>query len=233
MGFHHATGQNVATWASFADGKIVLRSRDPREGFVARVNKIGNTVYEQRHEAFTGRLQNIRMTDNDYGSQFCFNFVDGDDTYIITDRMDGSYARAVISYLASDAFDPVKPVTLVPWKMADKNDPDKYFVGCKVTQADKELPRRWVSHRVPEDKRNGAQPFPEMAMVKVNGKMTPDATPIIELLCKAAEEITAKCEKSAYIQDTSAYASPKPVRTSIAEVREAATSADVPDGLPF
>jgi hypothetical protein len=72
-----------------------------------------------------------------------------------------------------------------------------------------------------------------MAMVKVNGKMTPDATPIIELLCKAAEEIAAKCEKSAFIQDTSAYASPKPVRTSIAEVREAATSADVPDGLPF
>jgi hypothetical protein len=114
MGFHHATGQSVATWASFADGKIVLRSRDPREGFIARVNKVGNTVYEQRHEAFTGRLQNIRMTDNDYGSQFCFNFADGDDTYIITDRMDGSYARAVISYLASDAFDPAASVGVAP-----------------------------------------------------------------------------------------------------------------------
>jgi hypothetical protein len=52
-------------------------------------------------------------------------------------------------------------------------------------------------------------------------------------LCKAAEEIAAKCEKTAFIQDTSAYASPKPVRTSIAEVRQAATSADVPDDVPF
>lgn len=248
MGFTNNAGGNYATWASFADGKIVLRSKEPREGFTARVNKIGNTVYEQRHNAFEGYLTEISSSDNDYGSQFLFKFEDASGSYILTDRLDGSYARAIISHLAVDSFDPTQPVTLTPWRMDDPRGGDKYIVGCNVQQGGKKLPRKYCSSRTPEEKRNGAQPFPEIQMVRINGKMQMDSSPVVDILTAEAEKINARlssvpmpAKQKAQPAGTSAEAQawatsdakPRPVMTDISQVREAATSGDVPDGLPF
>ena len=233
MGFTNNTGGNHATWASFADGKIVLRSKDPREGFTARVNKIGNTVYEQRHNAFVGYLTEIGSSDNDYGSQFLFKFDDEGGSYILTDRLDGSYARAIISHLSSDAFDPTKPVTLTPWRMDDPKGGDKYIVGCNVEQNGKKLPRKYCSSRVPEDKRAGAQPFPEITMVRINGKMQMDSSPIVDILTKEAEAINERINRNPFMTDAHTAMAPKPVMHDISQVRAAATSGPVPDGLPF
>ena len=97
MGFHQDHGASRATYAKFADGKIVLTSRDPRDGFTERVNKVGNKVYEQAHPAFTGELLSIEFRESDYGNQWQFRFADRIETVYISDRVNGSYAKGIIT----------------------------------------------------------------------------------------------------------------------------------------
>ena len=233
MGFHQSTGGSRYTYASFADGKIVLRSKEPREGYTARVNKIGNTVYEQMHEEFTGYLRAIEARENDYGSQWCFTFEDAPEKYIITDRLNGSYAKSIISALASADYDPNEKITVAPWRMDDPKGGDKYIVGAVVKQRGQKLARKYCSPNTPEDKRNGATPLPVLKEMKVSGKMVYDDTDQIEFLTGVVATINGR------LGATPAEALPSAPSAPVSEALPTAPSTakpskrDNPSDVPF
>lgn len=233
MGFHQEYGGGNITYAGFANGQIVLRSREAITGYTERVNKLGNTVYEQHHPAFTGRLQEIQFRDGDYGAQWVFKFKDKGDLFAITDRVNGSYAKGIITALANESFDPAKDVTLSPWRMDDPRGGDKYMVGCAVKQDGQRIARAYVSPNVPEDKRNGAKLLPPMQEVKVSGKTVLDDSDTIDLLTKLVEEINAKVSKAAGVVQASGASKPQTFDEMMEQHRAKATSGPVPDDVPF
>lgn len=234
MGFHQDFGATRATYAKFADGQIVLTSRDPRDGFTERVNKVGNKVYEQRHPAFTGDLLGIDFRESDYGNQWQFKFADRIEQVYISDRVNGSYAKGIITALANEAFDPTKPVTLTPWRMDDPRGGDKYMVGCTVKQSGTKIARAYVSPNTPADKLNGAKTLPPMQEVTVSGKKVLDDTDQIVFLTDLVRAINDRIQAANLTM-------PKPQTTEapqtfdqmFAEHRAKATSGPVPDDVPF
>ena len=241
MGFHQDHVATRATYAKFADGHIVLSSREPREGFSARTNKLGNTVYEQKHAAFTGTLLGIEARETDYGNQWNFRFADRLETYYISDRINGSYAKGIICSLAHADYDPTKPVTLTTWRMDDPRGGDKYIVGATVKQAGNKIPRAYVSPNTPEDKRNGAGTLPPMQEVTVSGKKVLDDTDQIvfltDLVAKINERILSANVTMQNATPSPTGPGPSPAAQSFDEMmaqhRAKATSGPVPDDVPF
>lgn len=193
MGFQKSS-KSYAQYASFAQGAIVMRSNAPRDGFTPRVNKIGNTVYEQQHEEFEGTLYEIEYRDGDYGAQWMFKFTDGSDEYILTDRVGGSYAQHIISALAKASVDLSQPITLAPWKMDRKDDPTKYVTGCVVRQHGEKITRIYCSSRTPEDKRDGAKPLPDKEEKILSGKVVYDDTEIIKFLSSVVDTVQKRID---------------------------------------
>lgn len=250
MGFTQGSQQSYAQYASFADGKIVLRSKTERDGYTQRTTKVGTVVYEQKHNAYEGVLESIDIFENDYGIQWHFRFIDGGQTTIITDRINGSYAKGIISSLANPLYDIDSHVSLEPWRM--DLDAGKYIVGCAVKQNGKTLPRVWCSPNTPEDKRNGAKPLPKMAEVTVSGKKVLDDTDQINVLKDEVAKIMQRIEAGNaaklddYLTKQAAAKTSPPVDPDamfgtgpqnqselFAEVRAKATSGPAPDDVPF
>jgi hypothetical protein len=234
MGFHQNNGGAKATYAKFADGNIVLTSREPRDGFTGRTNKVGNTVYEQKHDAFTGELLGIDARETDYGNQWQFRFADRIEQVFISDRINGSYAKGIITALASEAFDPTKPITLSPWRMDDPRGGDKYMVGCTVKQQGQKIARAYVSPNTPADKLNGAKTLPPMQEVTVSGKKVLDDTDQIVFLTDLVRVINERIQAANLtIAKPQASNGPQSFDEMMAEHRAKATSGPVPDDVPF
>lgn len=138
MGFHGSTSGPKTTWAKFAEGKIVLSSKDPREGYHARTNKMGNVVHEQHHDAFTGYLQDIQISESEYGKQFVFRFLDGVDYYNITAGYSSRYAKSLLNALCAPQCDLGEKLTLQPYSF--KNEQDKTITGVTVHQRGDKIP---------------------------------------------------------------------------------------------
>lgn len=243
MGFTDNAGTPRATYASFADGKIVVRSKQERPGFTERTTKIGTVVYEQKHGAYQGTLESIDIFENDYGIQWHFRMNDGGQTTILTDRINGSYAKGIISALANTAFDIEQPVSLEPWRI--DMEAGKYIVGCNVKQNGKALPRVWCSPNTPEEKRNGAKPLPKLQEVTLSGKKVYDDTDQINVLKDEVTKIMARVQAlndKKFEQHVEAFKAanaaidtegPQTQSELFAELRTKATSGPAPEDVPF
>lgn len=136
MGFHESTNGPSKTWAKFAQGKICLSSREPRDGYTERVNKAGNTVYEQYHDAFTGYLQDVTATDEgDYGRQWIFTMQDEGRQFAFATGYSTRYAKSMLNALCNPALDYNAKMTLKPY--AFENDQGKKIVGVTIYQGEK------------------------------------------------------------------------------------------------
>lgn len=243
MGFTDNAGTPRATYASFADGKIVVRSKQERPGYTERTTRIGTVVYEQKHGAYQGTLESIDIFENNYGLQWHFRMNDGAQTTILTDRINGSYAKGIISSLANEAYDIAQPISLEPWRIDMENG--KYIDGCNVKQGGKALPRVWCSPNTPEDKRNGAKPLPKLQEVTLSGKKVYDDTDQINVLKDEVTKIMDKLQTANYAKFDQHVAEFKAAQAAppadgpqnqselFAELRTKATSAPAPDDVPF
>ena len=169
MGFHAASPGPSTTWAKFAEGKIVLSSKEPRAGYVSRVNKNGNTVYEEHHDAFTGVLQEVQISESEYGKQFIFRFFDGTQYYNITASYSSRYSKTMLNALASPAVALQDQITLVPYSF--KNDKDKSVVGVTIQQRGVKVPPAY-------DKTT----LPPLREVKIKGQIQYDDSEIMDFL---------------------------------------------------
>lgn len=169
MGFHSSPAAPATTWAKFAEGKIVLSSKTPREGYVSRVNKAGNTVYEQAHDAFTGYLSDITISESEYGKQFVFRFESELSYYNITAEYSSRYAKTILIAMAAPQYNPAEKVTLVPYSF--KNDKDKSVVGVTLRQGGEKIPAAY-----------DRTTLPPLREVKVKGNTIWDDTEVMDFL---------------------------------------------------
>ena len=187
MGFHDSTHAGNKVYASITRGKIVLSSREAREGFTQRINKAGNTVYEQEHGAFTGYLVDVSVYEADWGTQWNFVFRDSADAtapqVVMTAKLDSAYAKSLLNSLCNPAADLSLPVTVTPY-LYEKDGKQK--AGTTVTQRGQKIAWQYTRD-------NG---LPPMMEIKVKGEVVWDSTEIIEFFkAKVDTEIKARIDK--------------------------------------
>jgi hypothetical protein len=148
MGFNTETGSGLAIWAKIINGKIVLKARSETAGYVARVNKIGDTTYEKFFESFEGKLTNVKSQEGDYGAQWFFEFDDNGKTVIITCGYDNRYARTLINRLLNTGIDLHQTLTVKPYSFI--TDDEKKMSGCNVIQNGKKIDPRFTYEELPK-----------------------------------------------------------------------------------
>lgn len=157
------------TWAKIAQGKIVLTSKEQKDGYVARVNKLGNTVYEKFFEGFEGQLVSIRTQDGEYGCQYIFSFKDGEDFVNIAIGCDSKYANHLLLRLLSNHIDIKQPFRIQPYSFLSEEG--SQISGLNVFQNDLKISPAYTKDEMPQ---------PDKVMIKK--KLTYNWTPVTDFL---------------------------------------------------
>lgn len=157
------------TWAKIAQGKIVLTSKEERDGYTARVNKLGNTVYEKFFEGFEGKLVSIRTQDGEYGCQYIFSFKDGEDFVNIAIGCESKYANHLILRLLSSQIDIKQPFSIKPYSF--QSEEGNQISGLNVFQNDLKIQPAYSKEDMPQ---------PDKVIIKK--KLTYNWTPVTDFL---------------------------------------------------
>lgn len=168
MSFITNSGPKVI-WANIAQGKIVLKSKEEKDGYVARVNKLGNTVYEKFFEGFAGQLASIRMQDGEYGCQYIFSFKDGEDFVNISVGCDSKYANHLLLRLLSNQLDIKSQFEIRPYSFTTKEGEPRS--GLNVYQNGLKIQPAYTNEELPQ---------PEKVVIKK--KLTYNWTPVTDFL---------------------------------------------------
>ena len=150
MGFQNVQTQSV-TWAKISQGKVVLTSKVPMEGYVERINKMNATVYELFYNSFEGRLIDVELdSEANYGPQWKLTFDDNGKTVILTSGYENRYTRTLLNRLLNKAIDFTKEISINPYSFIP--DGEEYtLTGCNVIQFGKKLnPRYDVKTELPQ-----------------------------------------------------------------------------------
>jgi len=159
------------TYCHFANGKLVVSSKTEREGFTPRTNKLGNVVYEQFHDAFTGRIAAVEVETNDYGTQVKLT-CEGDgpqDQYVISCGIRSRYSQCLAGQfvtLMNSGYDFAQPVTFKPYEFADKSDAERIVAGVNIYTRGQKIASAFASHRTPDADLNGRTKLPAPVEVK-------------------------------------------------------------------
>lgn len=149
-----------------ADGKLVQQHKEAVKDVTAtRTTKTGKTVHEEKFDYIEGVLTSIKTKENDYGKQYVLGVQDGDDKFYINISYSSRYATSFLKALPN--IDIAKPVKLMPWSMADKNDATKKITGITMWQNGEKIAPFYTK----EDPKG----LPEMKKVKLKGKDTWDS----------------------------------------------------------
>lgn len=181
------------TWAKISKGRIVLTSKDEKPGYTARVNQLGNTVYEQFFQAFEGQLVSFRSSDSDYGCQYIFSFKDDDAFVNITVNCDSGNARSLLNRIMSDALCIKEPFRIAPYQF--QNDEGKTVSGLNIYQYGKKIEPKFGRDDLPEaikivTKKNTTwnfTPIVEFLEEKFNEKIVPHLTSTITIIKDESE----------------------------------------------
>lgn len=169
MSFITNSGPKV-TWAKIAQGKIVLTSKEQKDGYVARVNKLGNTVYEKFFEGFEGKLLSIRTQDGEYGCQYIFSFKDGEDVVNIAIGCESKYANHLLLRLLNwQQIDIKESFSIKPYSFLSEEG--NQISGLNVFQNDLKIQPAYTKDDMPQ---------PEKVIIKK--KLTYNWTPVTDFL---------------------------------------------------
>ena len=157
------------TWAKIAQGKIVLTSKEERDGYTARVNKLGNTVYEKFFEGFEGKLVSIRTQDGEYGCQYIFSFKDGEDFVNIAIGCESKYANHLLLRLLSNQIDIKSSFSIKPYSFI--SEAGNQISGLNIFQDGLKIQPAYSKEEMPQ---------PEKIMIKK--KLTYNWTPVTDFL---------------------------------------------------
>lgn len=182
MGFADREGGKYFT---ILGGKFSIRVSAETPGAVARVNKMGKTVYEVYHESFEGRLIAVRTTESrDYGKNWEFDFQDGGEKYTLQLSYSNSYATNLLKILPNA--DLTKEMKIQPsQKMVDGKPKSSLFVSQDGVT---------LKHAYTKDEPNG---LPPMEKIIVKGQETWDDTKrLVFLQAMVERDIIPKLPKN-------------------------------------
>lgn len=165
---------------NIVEGKLTIRVPEGTPNALTRVNKIGKTVHEVKHDSFTGKIASITTSVSPYGKNWEIDFKANDESiWTLQLGYSSSFAKALLKKLPN--IDLTNEVTISPF--SGEIDGKKistitvYQNGTKVEPFyNKETP-------------NG---LPQMELITVKGVETWDDTKQLKFL----EEMVAKTMQS-------------------------------------
>jgi hypothetical protein len=148
-------------------GKLVQQHKEAVKDVTStRTTKTGKTVHEEKFDYIEGILISLKTKENDYGKQYVLGVQDGDDKFYINISYSSRYSTSFLKALPN--IDISRPVKLMPWSMADKNDATKKIIGITMWQDGEKI--------LPAHTKEAPNGLPEMVQVKLKGKMQWDST---------------------------------------------------------
>jgi hypothetical protein len=166
MGFSNYEG---GKFFNIIGGKFTQRVPEGTAGAVQRTNKLGTAVWEIHHDAFTGKLVNIKTQDSPYGKNWVFSFKDNEDTYNLQLGYANGYSVAFLKMLPN--IDVSKPMKVSP--RSEEKD-GKISTALFVNQDGKP-----IKHFYTKDNQNG---LPQWEQITVKGQLVWDSTKQLQFL---------------------------------------------------
>jgi hypothetical protein len=168
------TENNVSNYYNISNGKVVRSfGKNEPEGIqtTSRVNKNGDTVFEQNFDFIEGAIVDAKLTEHDeYGSHIVLTISDGETKADLQIKFDSAYGRSFLFKLPK--LDVKSKVKIKPYSFVSK-DNGKTITGLNVFNPNK------VENAYTKDNPNG---LPQLKKVKFNGKEQWDKTEQIEFL---------------------------------------------------
>lgn len=180
MGLENREGGKYIT---ILGGKFAIRVPEGTAGSVARVNKLGNTVYEKFYDSFTAKLVNIRTRESQYGKNWEFDFRDNGEVWTLQLSYSNSYAKNLIKILPNA--DLTKEMKIQPSsKVEDGKTKSSLFVSQDGVT---------LKHKYTRDNPNG---MPDMEEITVKGaKQLDDTKQLVFLQAMIESDILPKLPK--------------------------------------
>lgn len=205
MGLNQETPTSNAVYVGISEGKCRVKFREPNASTTERVNKDGVTVYEYVADSLSGIVTAVNHVTTDFGPQWKIILQD-DQTYVLSLKHDGAYATTIVQALCNPAFDPSKPVKIIPYSFTDKERPNRTITGCQVQQDGKKLERLYCSSRNPVA---GKVELPDWVAVIVNGQTMYDKTAQLEFIkSEVATKLTPRLGSAKVAVPTAPQAAP-------------------------
>ena len=162
----HEGGQYI----TILGGKFCQRVKEGTPGATQRVNKVGKTVSEAYYDKFTGKLVNIRVTeDGVYGKSWVFSFKDGDDVYKLQLNYANGYAGTFLKILPN--VDLTKDLTITP---TSKEENGKIKTSLFVNQGGEALKHFYT--------KGDPKGLPQWKQIEVKGQKQWDNTEELDFL---------------------------------------------------
>ena len=140
---------------------------------IARVNKLGETVYEIYHDSFTGKLVGLKVKDGKYGKDWIFSFQDKGDIYLLQLPYTNGFAKNIIKMLPNADLSKEMKVTPMLKVEADGTKKSSVFINQDGVA---------LKHAYTRDNKNG---MPDMEEITVKGVKVWDDTQQMIFLEKA------------------------------------------------
>jgi hypothetical protein len=163
----------VSNYYTVSNGKIVrsFGGNEP-EGIVtqSRVNKNGNTVYEQKFDFIKGKVIEAKLkTHDEYGDNIELTITDGVEVANLQMKFDSAYGRSFLNKIPNCNFDAI--LTISPYQFTDKNT-GKNVLGLSILDPIEKVPNFYT-----KDNPNG---IPQLEKIKLKGKDTWDNSKQLE-----------------------------------------------------
>lgn len=159
------------------NGKFCQRVPQHTDGAVARINKLGKTVYEKFYDSFTAKLIGIRTQESaQYGKSWLFDFQDGGQVYHLQLSYSNSFATAFLKMLPNvDLAQEMKVAPSV--KEVEGKMKSSLFISQNGTP---------VKHAFTKDAPNG---MPDMEQITVKGTLVWDDTKRLAFLQNMVDNV--------------------------------------------
>lgn len=201
---------NVSNYYNVTNGKIVKSYGKTEPDGIAttpRVNKNGETVYEQNYDYISGKISNCRVDSHDeYGDSIKLTLTDSEDVELSI-KFDSSYGRSFLFKLNN--IDVSNDVKITPYSFTNKEG--KGVTGLNVHQNGVKL--------LSEHTRETPNGLPQLKQVMFNGKNQWDKTEQITFLKEKLNGFISKLVPVEF--------------TEVDAASEENTSIDDKDELPF
>lgn len=90
----------LKNYFNIVEGKLTIRVPEGTPNALTRVNKIGKTVHEVKHDSFTGKIASITTSDSPYGKNWEIDFKANDESiWTLQLGYSSSFAKALLKKL--------------------------------------------------------------------------------------------------------------------------------------
>ena len=165
MALYEVTERPSVSYLTIAEGKLCMRSKEAREGYVTRMTKTGKEVHERQFDSVDGVVTDVYSKDTEFGRKWIIELKDDVGRYILQLSYDSSYAKYILNALLNTShYSLSRSVNVKPYYFEDKAS-GKLRKGVTVQQDSNKIPWKF-----------GIGELPPMVQITVKGEKIWDDT---------------------------------------------------------